>query len=70
MSLAQSYPDKPIRIVVTFPAGGPTDAVARPISQSLSTTWGQPVIIDNRGGAGGIVGTEIVAHSARMVITC
>jgi len=63
-SLAQSYPDKPIRIVVTFPAGGPTDAVARPISQSLSTTWGQPVIIDNRGGAGGIVGTEIVAHSA------
>jgi len=63
-SLAQSYPDKPIRIVVTFPAGGPTDAVARPISQSLSSTWGQPVIIDNRGGAGGIVGTEIVAHSA------
>ncbi|MDB5810858.1 MAG: extra-cytoplasmic solute receptor family protein [Betaproteobacteria bacterium] len=61
---AQDFPGKPIRIVVTFPPGGPTDAVARPLGQRLADTWKQPVIIDNRGGAGGIVGTEIVAHAA------
>lgn len=61
---AQQFPVKPVRIVVTFPAGGPSDIIARPLSQRLAEKWGQPVIIDNRGGAGGIVGTEIVAHAA------
>ncbi len=60
----QPYPARPIRIIITFPAGGPSDTVVRPIAQRLNETWGQPVILDNRGGAGGVVGTEIVAHAA------
>ena len=60
---ADSYPSKPLRMVITFPAGGPTDVVVRLISQRLTDEWGYPVIIDNRGGAGGIVGTEIVARA-------
>jgi tripartite-type tricarboxylate transporter receptor subunit TctC len=61
---AQIYPSRPIRIVITFPAGGPSDTVVRPIAQRLNDAWGQPVILDNRGGAGGVVGTEIVARAA------
>jgi len=61
---ADAYPSKPLRMVITFPAGGPTDVVVRLISQRLTEEWGYPVIIDNRGGAGGIVGTEIVARAA------
>jgi tripartite-type tricarboxylate transporter receptor subunit TctC len=61
---AQDFPVRPVRIVVTFPPGGPTDAVARPLGQRLADAWKHPVIIDNRGGAGGIVGTELVAHAA------
>ncbi len=60
---ADAYPSKPLRMVITFPAGGPTDVVVRLISQRLTDQWGYPVIIDNRGGAGGIVGTEIVARA-------
>jgi len=60
---ADSYPSKPLRMVITFPAGGPTDVVVRLISQRLTDEWGYPVIIDNRGGAGGILGTEIVARA-------
>ncbi len=63
-AVAQTYPSRPIRIVITFPAGGPSDTVVRPIAQRLAETWGQPVILDNRGGAGGVVGTEIVARAA------
>ena len=59
-----SYPNKPIRIVVPFPPGGSTDFFARSIGQKLSEAWGQQVIVDNRTGANGIVGTEIVAKSA------
>ena len=58
------YPTKPVRFVITFPAGGPTDVVVRLVGQRLTEEWGQPMIIDNRGGAGGIVGTEIVAKAA------
>jgi tripartite-type tricarboxylate transporter receptor subunit TctC len=58
------YPAKPVRFVITFPAGGPTDVVVRLVGQRLTEEWGQPMIIDNRGGAGGIVGTEIVAKAA------
>lgn len=61
---ADAYPTKPLRMVITFPAGGPTDVVVRLITQRLTDEWGHPVIIDNRGGAGGIVGTEIVARAA------
>ncbi len=63
-ALAQDYPARPLRIVITFPAGGPTDVIVRTIGQKLTDKWGAPIVIDNRGGGGGIVGTEIVAHAA------
>ncbi len=61
---APDYPTKPVRIVVTYVPGGNTDVAARLVSSHLSENLGQPVIIDNRGGAGGVVGTEIAARSA------
>jgi len=62
-ALAQSYPTKPIRLVVPFPPGGSLDVVARAIGQKLSEAWGQPVVIDNRPGAGGNIGADLVAKS-------
>jgi tripartite-type tricarboxylate transporter receptor subunit TctC len=61
---AQPWPAKTIRVVVNFPAGGTTDMMARAWTQKLSETLGQPVIIENRGGAGGNVGMEVVARAA------
>ena len=61
---AQNYPNRPIRMVVGFPAGGGTDITARLVGDKLSKAWGQPVIIDNRAGAGGIIATEFVARAA------
>ena len=61
--LAQDYPSKPIRLVVPYPPGGSTDIVARIIGQKLTESWGQPVIVDNRAGASGIIGTELVAKA-------
>ena len=61
---AQAYPSRPIRLVVPFAAGGGVDAVGRTVAQKLSEGLGQPIVIDNRGGAGGNVGTEAVARSA------
>jgi tripartite-type tricarboxylate transporter receptor subunit TctC len=58
------YPAKSIRIVVPFPPGGSTDFLARGIGQKLTEAWGQPVVIDNRSGAGGVIATEIVAKAA------
>jgi len=60
---AQGYPSHPVRIVVPFPAGGTTDIVARVIGAELQRTWGQPVVVENRAGAGGSIGTEVVAKS-------
>jgi len=61
---AQAYPTKPIRLVVPFPPGGSLDVVARAIGQKLTEAWGQPVVIDNRPGAGGNIGADLVAKSA------
>ena len=60
---AQSWPSKPVRIIVPFPPGGTTDIVARSLGVELQKMWGQPVIIENRAGAGGNVGAEAVARS-------
>jgi tripartite-type tricarboxylate transporter receptor subunit TctC len=61
---AQTYPSKPIRLIVTFPPGGPSDFVARAIGQKLTEAWGQQVVVDNRGGAGGVVGVEAAARAS------
>src|SRR6202007_1510456 len=58
------YPTKPIRLVVPFPPGGSLDVVARAIGQKLGEAWGQPVVIDNRPGAGENIGADLVAKSA------
>ena len=63
-ALAQSWPDRSIRLVVPFPAGGPTDIIARVGGQAMTDALGQPVVIDNRGGAGGVTGTDQVARAA------
>jgi len=60
---AQQYPDKPIRMIIPFAAGGTTDLLARAIGQQLNEAWGQPVISDNRAGANGVIASEIVAKS-------
>ncbi|MGJ7531213.1 tripartite tricarboxylate transporter substrate binding protein [Variovorax sp. GB1P17] len=61
---AQAWPAKPVRLVVSYPPGGTVDAVARIIAPKLSARLGQPVVIDNRGGAGGAIGGDLVAKSA------
>lgn len=62
-ALAQNYPDKPIRMVVPFAAGGGSDTTGRIVAQRLSEQLGRNIIIDNRAGAAGLIGTELVAHA-------
>jgi tripartite-type tricarboxylate transporter receptor subunit TctC len=59
-----AYPIKPVRMIVPFPAGGATDIVGRLVAQKLTEAWNQQVIVDNRGGAGGTIGSEVAAKSA------
>lgn len=63
-AFAQSYPVKPIRLIVPFPPAGPTDTHSRWAAQQLNLAFGQSVIVENRAGAGGVIGTEIVAKAA------
>ena len=63
-ALAQSYPTKPVRVIVTFPPGGTPDIYGRVMSVELSKLWNQPVVVENRAGAGGTIGTEYVVKAA------
>ncbi len=63
-AVAQTYPAKPIRIVVPYVAGGGTDTIARAMGEKLSKRLGQPVVVDNKAGASGIIGTDAVAKAA------
>lgn len=64
MAMAQGYPNKPVKLVVPYPPGGPTDIVARLVAQKLGEQMGQPFVIENKPGAGGNPGAEVVARSA------
>ncbi|WP_316149153.1 tripartite tricarboxylate transporter substrate binding protein BugE [Cupriavidus sp. BIC8F] len=64
LAQAQSYPNKPIRLIVPFAAGGTTDIVARAVSDGLGRELGQPVVVENRGGGGGAIGADALAKSA------
>jgi tripartite-type tricarboxylate transporter receptor subunit TctC len=61
---AQSYPSKPVRLIISFTAGSSTDIVARIVMQKVSEYWGQPAVIENRAGAGGSIGSNVVATAA------
>lgn len=64
LSLAQSYPNKPVKVIVTFPPGGTPDIYGRILSQELSNLWKQSVVVENKTGASGTIGTDFVAKSA------
>src|ERR1700693_1102325 len=63
-AMAQNFPDHPIRLIVPLPAGGPNDIIARVVGQRMSELLKQPVLIDNRGGQGGVLGTDAVATAS------
>ncbi|RYE61991.1 MAG: ABC transporter substrate-binding protein, partial [Oxalobacteraceae bacterium] len=62
-AIAQDYPDRAVKVVVPFAAGGPTDVVARVIAEGLSAELKQPFVVENRVGAGGAIGTDLVAKA-------
>ena len=61
---ADDYPSKPITLIVPFPAGGGVDVIGRIVADKLAAELGQPVVIDNRGGAAGVIGTRVAARAA------
>ena len=63
-AIAQPFPAKPVRWIVPFPPGGATDIIARIVAQKMSEAWAQPVIVENRAGAAGAIGSDAVAKSA------
>src|ERR1041384_3602133 len=64
-ALAQSdYPNRPVRLIIPFPPGGSNDVVGRVIAQHLGERLGKQIIVDNRGGAGGVIGTDAASHAA------
>ena len=63
VATAQTYPSKPVRLIIPFPPGGSNDVVGRMIAAQLSERLGAQVVVDNRGGAGGLIGTEAAANS-------
>src|SRR6478672_3582222 len=64
VAAAQDFPSKPIRLIVPFPPGGPNDIIARLVGQRMSEITKQPVLIDNRGGQAGVLGTDAIAKAA------
>jgi tripartite-type tricarboxylate transporter receptor subunit TctC len=64
-AFAQTYPDRPVRVIVPIAAGGGTDLIARVITTELGKAWHQPVIVDNRPGAGGVIGSELAARAPK-----
>jgi tripartite-type tricarboxylate transporter receptor subunit TctC len=65
-----SYPTKPIRVIVGFAPGGSADITARTVGQKMAELLGQPVVVDNRSGASGIIGTELTARAAPTATRC
>ncbi|MCX7136469.1 MAG: tripartite tricarboxylate transporter substrate-binding protein, partial [Proteobacteria bacterium] len=63
LAAAQSYPAKPIRIIVSYPAGGANDIVARSVGQKLNELLGASIVVDNRSGAGGTIGADVAAKA-------
>src|SRR5688572_17925168 len=63
LGTAQAFPTKPVRVIVAFPPGGGTDIVARLIAPRLTELWGQSVVVENRAGASGTIGTEVAARA-------
>jgi tripartite-type tricarboxylate transporter receptor subunit TctC len=64
IATAEGFPNKPIKMVVPYPPGGPTDVQARVVAEKLGSILGQPVVVENRGGAGGMLGSKLVAQAA------
>src|SRR5438093_3546558 len=64
VSAAQNYPTRAVRLMVPFPPGGATDIIGRLVAAKMQEVWGQPVVVENKPGAGTVVGTEYVAKSA------
>ena len=64
LASAQDYPSRPVRIVVPYPPGGPTDVIVRVVGNRLGESLGQPVVIENRAGASGMIGAELVSKAA------
>jgi len=67
---AQPFPNKPLRLVVPYPAGGPVDFIARSLQPELAKVWGQPVVIDNIGGGSGMAAASPCRSQNRMAIPC